>query len=192
MTFAMFSKMAVGDEVLQAVGGAERNRERQHHREAGVNGAGDEVRREQRVVPAGDDRHREVETDHRVDGDDQRRGDAGEQQVGGVEPAPVTGRAAPADRQNAVGRPCRSDFGRDRGASRGRESDRCTRRGTTRSCRSTRRRRPTAAGCGTAARGPSCWGRASASRRAKCVPSGAAGTCRRRRRRTASSLRRSG
>ena len=51
-----------------------------HHGEAGVDGAGHEVGRENRRVPAGQDRDREIEADDGVDGEHQRRGQTRQQQ----------------------------------------------------------------------------------------------------------------
>ena len=95
-------QMALGDEVLQPVHLADRNRQRQHHREARIDGAGDEVRRKDRGVPAGDDRHREVEAHDRVHRDDQRRREPGQQQIRRLVAMPVMRRAAPSHRQRAV------------------------------------------------------------------------------------------
>ena len=58
------------------------DQQRQHHREAGEDGAGDEVGREDRGVPAGQLRHREVEGHDGVHREHQRRREAGEDQVG--------------------------------------------------------------------------------------------------------------
>ena len=58
MTLRHVLEVPHGQEVFEVVEDAQRNRERQHHREAGVDGAGDEVRREDRGVPAGDDADR--------------------------------------------------------------------------------------------------------------------------------------
>ena len=53
-------------------------------------------------MPAGHDRDREVEADDRVHRDDQRRREAGEQQVRRLVAVPVLRRAAPAHREHAV------------------------------------------------------------------------------------------
>ncbi len=95
-------QVAHGDEVAEAEEGAQRDRQRQHHGEAGVDRAGHEVGREDRGVPAGDDADREVEGDDGVDRDDERRRQPGEQHVGGLVVVPVGGRAAPAHRPEAV------------------------------------------------------------------------------------------
>ena len=55
----------------------------------GVDRAGDEVGREDRRVPAGQHRHREVEAHDRVDREHERRRDAGEQQVRRLVALPV-------------------------------------------------------------------------------------------------------
>ena len=49
------------DEILQPVNLATRDHQGKHHREAAEDSAGDEVRREDRGVPARDDRGGEVE-----------------------------------------------------------------------------------------------------------------------------------
>src|ERR1700678_102496 len=48
--------------------------QRQHHCKAGINRAGHEIRRENRGMPASQLDHREVEANHGVDRNDQRRG----------------------------------------------------------------------------------------------------------------------
>ncbi len=98
-------EMAHGDEVLQPVETAQRNRENQHHREAGVDGAGYEVGRKDGRVPAGQLRHREVEADDGVHRHHQRRRETGEQQVGHLVAVPVSGRAAPAHGEQPVDDP---------------------------------------------------------------------------------------
>ena len=166
--------------------------ERHDHREPGEDRPGDEVGREDRRVPAGHDADGEVEGHDRVHRDDQRRRQPGEQQVGRSIPVPVPGRAPPAHRQHAVDDPGRAVLRPVAQASPGRGSGRRTRTAA-RPCRRSRpRRRPRPAGCATAARGPSCWDRAAASRRPRDGPGGAAGTARRRPRRTGSSPRRTG
>ena len=94
--------MALRDQVVQAVGGAQRDGERQDHREAREDRARDEVGREDRRVPPGELRDGEVEADDGVDGDDERRGEAGEEQVGDLVPLPVPRGASPAEREHAV------------------------------------------------------------------------------------------
>ncbi len=89
------------DQIFEPVSGANRNRQRQHHREAGIDRAGDEVRREDGGVPPGQHRHREVEADDGVDREHQRRRDAGENQRRDLIPVPVTRRSAPAEREHA-------------------------------------------------------------------------------------------
>ena len=116
----------------------------------------------------------------------------GQQQVGGLVHAPVPRRAAPAQRQHAVDHAARSGSRRGRAAWPGRASGPRTRTAATPWRRSKPRTRPTPAGCGTAAARPWCSDRGTASRTATAGPCGAAGTCRRRPRRTASWPRRSG
>ena len=95
-------EMPHGDEAFEAVDLPERNRQREHHREARVDGARDEVRREDRGVPARDDADREVEAHHGVDRENQRRREPREQQVDVLVALPVARRAAPAEREHAV------------------------------------------------------------------------------------------
>ncbi len=83
---------------------AQRDGQGQHHREAGVDGARDEVGREDRRVPAGHDADREVEADDRVHGEDERRRHAGQEQVGVLVPLPVPRGPAPSERERAVDR----------------------------------------------------------------------------------------
>ena len=104
-------EVPLGDEPLEAVDRAQRDQQRQHHREARVDGAGDEVGREDRRVPARHERHREVEAHHGVHREHERRGQAREQHVRRLVPVPVRGRPAPAHRQDAVDQlrePCSS------------------------------------------------------------------------------------
>ena len=61
----------------------------QHHGEAGEDGAGDEVGREDGGVPAGQHRGGEVEGHDGVHREHQRRGEAGQQQVGPLVLGPV-------------------------------------------------------------------------------------------------------
>ena len=84
-----------GDDVLEAQEVPGRHHPGHHHGEAGEHGAGHEVGREDRGVPAGDQRHREVEGHDGVDGHHQRRGEAGQQQVADLVVVPV----APEPRQ---------------------------------------------------------------------------------------------
>jgi len=57
-------QVAIGNQSLQSVGGAQRNRQRQHHGKARVDGARDEVRREKGAMPSRNNRHCEVEADY--------------------------------------------------------------------------------------------------------------------------------
>ena len=74
----------------------------EHHREAAEDRARDEVRREDRGVPAGQDRGREVEGNDRVNREHQRRGEAGEDEIRHLVVTPLPVRSAPAERENAV------------------------------------------------------------------------------------------
>ena len=107
------------DEVLEAEGDPERHGEEDDHREAGVDGAGDEVGGKDRRVPARDDADREVPAHDRVDGEDERRAEAGEKEARRLVVVPVPRRAAPAHREDAV-RPSarRSSLARSRSVAR--------------------------------------------------------------------------
>ena len=95
-------QVAHGDEVFEVVGFAQRNGEGQHHGKAGVDRAGDEIGREDRGVPAGNDGDGEVEAHDGVHGEHQRRRQAREKQIRRLVAMPVPRRAAPAHRQHAV------------------------------------------------------------------------------------------
>ena len=90
------------DQAFHPVEAADGDGEGEHHGEAGVDGAGDEVGREDGGVPAGNHRHREVEAHHRVHREHQWRRQAGENQRGHFVTVPVAGRTAPAERERAV------------------------------------------------------------------------------------------
>src|SRR5208337_4989915 len=66
-------EMPCGDEILESVDRADRNRETKHHGETGIDGARNKVWGEDRSVPAGDDADGEIEADDRVYGEHQRR-----------------------------------------------------------------------------------------------------------------------
>ena len=59
-------QMALGDEILKSVNLANGDSEHQHHGEAGIDGAGDEVGREDGGVPSRNDADGEIEADHSV------------------------------------------------------------------------------------------------------------------------------
>ena len=61
ITFPQKDKMGMGDEILHAVKVSQRDAKDQHHRKTGVNGTANEVRREERRMPARQLRNREVE-----------------------------------------------------------------------------------------------------------------------------------
>src|SRR5438477_84023 len=73
--------------------------------EAGVDGPGHKVGREDGRVPARHDADGEVEAYHRVHRDDQRRRQPRHEKIGGLIAVPVLGRAAPAHREDAVDDP---------------------------------------------------------------------------------------
>ena len=87
----------------QVVEDAQGDGQHQDHGEAGEDGPGDEVGREDRLVPARHVGDGEVGADDRVHRDDQRRRQPAEEEVGHLVAVPVPGRAAPAQRQDAVG-----------------------------------------------------------------------------------------
>src|ERR1700722_16077668 len=76
--------------------------EREHHGEAGVDGAGYEIRRKDGGVPAGDLTNREVEAHYGVNGDDQGGCEPGQEDRGRLVSGPVHGRAAPAEGKDAI------------------------------------------------------------------------------------------
>ena len=135
-----------------------------HHGEAGIHGADDEIRREDRLLPARHQARGEVEADDAVQRHHQRHRERGHRHVIGLVIVPMPRRAAPAEREGAV------DGALDRSgcsvahASRGRGSARHTRRLARTGCSSGSPRNPRSAPSATAATDASCWGRASASR----------------------------
>src|SRR5919107_819962 len=90
------AEVALGYEVFEPVELAERYQQRQHHREARVDGARDEVGREDGRVPARYDADGEVEADDGVDREHERRREPREQKVHGLVARPVPCAAAPA------------------------------------------------------------------------------------------------
>ena len=95
-------EVAHRDEIFELVNRANRDRQRHDHREAGVNRAGDKIGWKDCRVPARDHRHREVETDHGVHRNHQRRRQPRQQQVGDLVAIPMDRRPPPTHRQNAV------------------------------------------------------------------------------------------
>ena len=94
-----------GHHVLEAHEAPSGNHQRHHHGEAAEHRAGDEVRREDRLVPAGDDRDREVVAHDGVHREHQRRRQPGEQEVGDLVVMPVARRPAPSEGKDAVDAP---------------------------------------------------------------------------------------
>ena len=90
------------DDVMQAIDRAQRKHQGQHHREAGEDGAGDEVRWEDGRVPAGDVRDGEVERDDGVHGKHEGRPKACKEEVRHRDVGPLAVTAAPAHGQQAV------------------------------------------------------------------------------------------
>ena len=91
-----------GDEVFELEKLSRGDRQREHHRESGEDGAGDEVGREKRRVPSGQLRDREVERHDRVHGKNERRRKAGQQEVRVLVAIPVLRGAAPSEGERAV------------------------------------------------------------------------------------------
>src|SRR5579872_1288839 len=89
--FGRVLQVALGDEIFEPVDLADRNRQHQDHREAGVDSTRNEVGREDGGVPSGDDADREVETDNRVNGEHERRSESGKQEVHRLVTMPVAG-----------------------------------------------------------------------------------------------------
>ena len=87
---------------LEAKSLTERHGQGDHHRHAGEDGPGYEVRSENGGVPARHDCNREVPRHHRVDGEDQRRRQRGQEDVGLPEVMPLAVRATPTERDDFV------------------------------------------------------------------------------------------
>src|SRR5947209_17069533 len=94
--------MAHGDEIFEPVHSAHGNHEREHHSESVVDGAGDEVGREDGGVPSGKNGDGEIEADDGVNGKDERGRDAGEQEVRRLIAMPMLGGTAPSESEDAV------------------------------------------------------------------------------------------
>ncbi len=92
-----------GDDLLELEHRPGGDDERHHHRKTGEDRPCNEVGREDRRMPTGNDRHREVEADHRVHGQHQRGRESGEQQIGGLEAMPVAVGRAPTEAQKTIG-----------------------------------------------------------------------------------------
>ena len=104
-------KVAHGDEILHTVCRPNRDHQCKHHRESRVDRARDEVRREDRGVPARDDRNGEIPAHNRMHGKNQRRREARKQKIGSFIPRPMTRRPTPTHRQHTVDRFCNAVFG---------------------------------------------------------------------------------
>ena len=76
--------------------------EHDDHGEAGIQGADDEVGREDGLLPARHQARGEIEPDDRVHRDHKRHGERGQRRVERLVAVPVPGRAAPAEREDAV------------------------------------------------------------------------------------------
>ena len=77
------------DDVLEAERLAADHHERQHHGEPGEDRAGDEVGREDRRMPSGEERDREVHRDDRMHREDERRREGREDEVGDLVVMPL-------------------------------------------------------------------------------------------------------
>ena len=90
------------DQVLETVDRPQRQHQGEHHAEAGEDRPGDEIRRENRRMPTGQQRNGEVEGDDGVNGKNQRGRNAGQHEVSHFVVAPVAVRTAPAHRKKSV------------------------------------------------------------------------------------------
>ena len=131
--------------------------------------AGDEVRRENRRVPAGNNAEGEIKADDGVHRNNQRRRQPRKQQRRRFVAMPVHRRSAPAHGQNAVDRSWRRGSSRGPAAWPGPGPARRTRTAATPLRRSKPRSSPTPAGCGTAATASSCWDTETASRQPRAA-----------------------
>ena len=75
----MLFSVRIGDEVLKSVDAANRNDQIQHHGKSGIDGAGDEVRRENGRMPSGQLRHGEIKAHHAMNREHQWRRQTAEQ-----------------------------------------------------------------------------------------------------------------
>ena len=94
--------MVIGDDRLQRIGMADRDRQQDHQGNAGNHRAEKEIRRELRRVPSRGQTAGEIETDDAVHRYDHRRHDRRHDQVHGLVVMPLPRRAAPAECENAV------------------------------------------------------------------------------------------
>ncbi len=85
------------DVVLEVEPATQRDDDREDHSDAGEDRAGNEVRREDRRVPARASRHREVERDDGVHREHERRRERGEEQIGAREVPPLAIGVPPAE-----------------------------------------------------------------------------------------------
>ena len=91
-----------GDEAFEFVEAPNGDDDIENHGKSGIDGSGHEVRREDGRMPSGDDGHGKVKANDAMNGEDQRRGETGEKQVGGLVALPMRRGAAPAEREHAV------------------------------------------------------------------------------------------
>ncbi len=94
--------MAHCDEIFQSVKFPDGDRKRHYHRKPGIDRACDKVRWKNRGVPSGNDRDGEVKTYHCMYGNDEWRGQPGEQEIRSIITVPVFRRPTPSHSQNAI------------------------------------------------------------------------------------------
>ena len=94
--------MLHGNKIFKVINLAQRDQQRHHHRKAGKDRTGYEVRRKNRRVPAGNNADGKVKTYDRVDRNHQRRCQRGEQHIGGVVTLPMMGGPPPTQGQRAI------------------------------------------------------------------------------------------
>ena len=87
------------DVVLELHELANRYDDREHHPDARKDGARDEVRREDRRVPTGNERHGKVEGHDAVYGENERRGERRQKQIRAREVAPFRVGVSPSERE---------------------------------------------------------------------------------------------
>ena len=118
-----------GDDVLEAERLAADHHERQHHGEPGEDRARDEVGREDRRVPSGEEGDREIHRDDRMNREDQRRREGCEDEIGAFVVVPLPHGAPPSEGEEAVDELPGRGSSPDRASSPGPGSSRRTRTG---------------------------------------------------------------
>ena len=118
-----------GDDVLEAERRAADHHERHHHGEPGEDRARDEVGREDRRMPSGEQGDREIHRDDRMNREDQRRREGGEDEIGALVVVPLPHGAAPSEGEETVDELPDRGSSPDRASSPGPGSGRRTRTG---------------------------------------------------------------